>query len=61
MQAKTEMHGFMQLHIQEVFCQGSPEKIIIKVVQLPWEQCSWCHWYLWLYPIELLLTGKLSH
>lgn len=23
MQAKTETHGFMQLHIQEVFGQGS--------------------------------------
>lgn len=35
MQAKTEMHRFMQLHIQEAFCQGSTEKIIINVVQLP--------------------------
>lgn len=35
MQAKTEMRGFMQLHIQEAFCQGNPEKIIINVVQLP--------------------------
>lgn len=34
MQAKTEMHGFMQLHIWEAFCQGSTEKIIINVVQL---------------------------
>lgn len=31
-----EMHGFMQLHMQEAFCQGSTEKItIINVVQLP--------------------------
>lgn len=35
MQAKTETHGFMQLGVQEVFCQGSTEKIILSVVQLP--------------------------
>lgn len=35
MQAKTETHGFVQLGIPEAFCQGSTEKIIISVVQLP--------------------------
>ena len=60
MQAKTETHGFMQLLVQQAFGQGSIEKSELMLCSFPRGQCSQRHQYLRLYPLELLLAGKLS-